>query len=65
MNRHAAIASRGNLLCGRHALEEFHLRRAYVAVDRRRAGISQEDVERTAARTLFGAPRDLDQWSSR
>jgi NhaP-type Na+/H+ or K+/H+ antiporter len=54
-----------NLLCAVHARDEFHVRRAYVGVDRQHAGVSPEDADRARARMLFGAPRDLARWSSR
>ncbi len=51
-----------NLVCARKAIEDFRVRRAYVGVDCRRAGLSTDAVGEAGARMLFGAPWDLRSW---
>lgn len=51
-----------NLVCAREAIQGFRVRRAYVAVDRRRSGLGLEAVRATGARILFGNSSDLRAW---
>jgi hypothetical protein len=54
-----------NLLFARRALEEFKVPRAYVALARGSAGVSEAVVRRNHATVLFGQPRDLELWALR
>jgi NhaP-type Na+/H+ or K+/H+ antiporter len=59
----AVTANEGiNLVCARKAIEDYRVRRAYVAVDRRPSGISADAVAEGGVRVLFGVPCDLRRW---
>jgi len=51
-----------NLVSARRALDDFRVRRAYVAIDHRRIGISSDAVVESGGRVLFGGPCDLHKW---
>jgi NhaP-type Na+/H+ or K+/H+ antiporter len=54
-----------NLVSARKAMVDFRVRRSYVAVDRKRSGVSADGVIEAGARVLFGAPCDLHAWIHR
>jgi hypothetical protein len=68
-DRAAAIGvttnAEANLLFVRHALEDFKVPAAYVALGRDASGVSDAMVKKAGGRVLFGVGRDLELWALR
>jgi hypothetical protein len=54
-----------NLLFARKAIEEYKLKRVYVAVGRHQAAVEEDIVHQFEGRVLFGRPRDMELWAIR
>jgi NhaP-type Na+/H+ or K+/H+ antiporter len=62
----ALTANEGiNLLFARKAIEEYKLKRVYLAVGRHQAAVEEEIVHQFEGRVLFGRPRDMELWAVR
>lgn len=54
-----------NLLFARQARKEFKVPRAWAAVRHRHLSVTEENVRQAGGHVLFGAPRNLAQWTHR